>query len=49
MHYVPPMPRRLLTFMLVAAVTALLSTYWLFEGDLGAAFGVPAEDPAPAP
>ena len=38
------MIRRVVTFIAVATVTAFLSTYWLFEGDLGAAIssgGVP--------
>lgn len=31
------MIRRLVTFILVAAITAFLSSYWLYEGNLGAA------------
>lgn len=31
------MIRRLVTFIVVAAITAFLSTYWLYEGDLAAA------------
>ena len=38
------MRRRLLTFVLVAAATALLSTWWLYEGDLGAAFRASTPD-----
>lgn len=33
------MRRRLVTFVLVSAATAFLSSYWLYEGDLGRAFG----------
>ena len=39
MQYVRAMRRRLLTFVLVAAATAFLSTYWLYEGALGEAVG----------
>lgn len=41
------MARRVATFVVVAAITAFLSTYWLYEGDLGAAFGGSAHGARP--
>jgi hypothetical protein len=38
------MRRRLLVFFVVALVTAMSTTAWLYEGDLGAAVG-PMVDP----